>query len=94
MARGPGLDSGTGPDVAEENMQMAALDHGEVVVIGAGVSGLSTAWRLARAGVNVIVVEKSLVGWEASGRNGGAFSSASTASRTKAAMARRNLGNL
>ena len=91
MARGPGLDSGTGPDVAEENMQMAALDHGEVVVIGAGVSGLSTAWRLARAGVNVIVVEKSLVGWEASGRNGGAFSSASTASRTKAAMARRNL---
>lgn len=70
---------------------MAALDHGEVVVIGAGVSGLSTAWRLARAGVNVIVVEKSLVGWEASGRNGGAFSSASTASRTKAAMARRNL---
>ena len=70
---------------------MAALDHGEVVVIGAGVSGLSTAWRLARAGVDVVVVEKSLVGWEASGRNGGAFSSASNASKTKAAMARRNL---
>ena len=74
-----------------ELQQVAALDHGEVVVIGAGVSGLSTAWRLARAGVDVVVVEKSLVGWEASGRNGGAFSSASNASKTKAAMARRNL---
>ncbi len=74
-----------------ENAQVTVLDHGEVVVIGAGVSGLSTAWRLARAGVDVVVVEKSLVGWEASGRNGGAFSSASTASKTKAAMARRNL---
>ena len=70
---------------------MAELDHGEVVVIGAGVSGLSTAWRLARAGVDVVVVEKGLVGWEASGRNGGAFSSAPNAAKSKSAMARRNL---
>ena len=70
---------------------MAELDHGEVVVIGAGVSGLSTAWRLAQAGVDVVVLEKSLVGWEASGRNGGGFASRPTASRTKAAMTRQAL---
>ena len=42
-----------------------------VVVIGAGVTGLSAAWWLARAGVEVCVLDKGIVGWEASGRNGG-----------------------
>lgn len=42
-----------------------------VVVIGAGVTGLSAAWWLARAGVDVCVLDKGIVGWEASGRNGG-----------------------
>jgi len=42
-----------------------------VVIIGGGVTGLSTGWWLARAGVDVLVLEKSIVGWEASGRNGG-----------------------
>ena len=45
-----------------------------VVVIGGGVTGLSAAWWLARAGVDVQVLEKGLVGWEASGRNGGGAS--------------------
>ncbi len=47
------------------------LDSAEVVIIGAGVSGLSSGWWLARAGVDVIVVEKGIVGYEASSRNGG-----------------------
>ena len=47
------------------------LDSAEVVIIGAGVSGLSSGWWLAQAGVNVIVVEKGIVGYEASSRNGG-----------------------
>ncbi len=42
-----------------------------VVIIGGGVTGLSTAWWLSRDGVRVTVVEKGIVGWEASGRNGG-----------------------
>ncbi|MEX6506708.1 NAD(P)/FAD-dependent oxidoreductase [Jiella sp. M17.18] len=42
-----------------------------VVVVGGGVTGLSTAWWLARSGVDVTVVEKGIVGFEASGRNGG-----------------------
>jgi sarcosine oxidase subunit beta len=42
-----------------------------VIVVGGGVTGLSTAWWLAQSGVDVLVLEKGIVGWEASGRNGG-----------------------
>ncbi|MBC7521804.1 MAG: FAD-binding oxidoreductase, partial [Sandarakinorhabdus sp.] len=45
-----------------------------VVVIGAGGTGLSTAWWLARSGVSVTVLDKGVVGWEASSRNGGGAS--------------------
>ena len=50
------------------------VDSADVVVIGAGVSGLSSAWFLARAGKDVVVVEKGTVGGEASGRSGGMIS--------------------
>ena len=49
-------------------------DSADVVVIGAGVSGLSSAYFLARAGMDVVVVEKGSVGDEASGRSGGMIS--------------------
>jgi sarcosine oxidase, subunit beta len=42
-----------------------------VIIVGAGVTGLSAAWWLARAEVDVLVIDKGVVGWEASGRNGG-----------------------
>ena len=45
-----------------------------VIVIGAGVTGLSSAWWLARSGVDVLVLDKGVVGWEASSRNGGGAS--------------------
>ena len=49
-------------------------DAAAVVIIGAGVTGLSAAWWLARSGIDVLVLDKGIVGWEASGRNGGGAS--------------------
>lgn len=43
----------------------------DVLVIGAGFTGLSTALHLAELGVQTCVVEASQPGWGASGRNGG-----------------------
>ncbi|MFI1508807.1 NAD(P)/FAD-dependent oxidoreductase [Streptomyces sp. NPDC020597] len=43
----------------------------DVAVIGAGLTGLSTALHLARKGANVHVFEKDTIGFGASGRNGG-----------------------
>ena len=50
------------------------MSGSSVVVVGAGVTGLSTAWWLARTGVSVTVLDKGVVGWEASSRNGGGAS--------------------
>ena len=50
------------------------IENADVVVIGGGVSGLSSAYFLAKAGLDVVVVEKGVVGGEASGRNGGMIS--------------------
>lgn len=43
----------------------------DVCVVGAGFTGLSTAWHLAQRGYDVVVLEAQRVGFGASGRNGG-----------------------
>lgn len=43
----------------------------DVVIVGAGLAGLTTALQLARAGKRVTVLEAESVGFGASGRNGG-----------------------
>lgn len=45
--------------------------HADVAVIGAGLTGLSTALHVARAGASVVLLEEHTIGWGASGRNGG-----------------------
>jgi sarcosine oxidase subunit beta len=47
-------------------------DHADIVIVGAGIMGLATAYHLARRGVtNITVVDKSYLCGGASGRNGG-----------------------
>jgi gamma-glutamylputrescine oxidase len=43
----------------------------DVCIVGAGYTGLSAGIALAEAGLQVVVLEQSRVGWGASGRNGG-----------------------
>ena len=50
------------------------MSGSEVVIVGGGVTGLSAGWWLAQSGVKVTVLDKFIVGWEASGRNGGGAS--------------------
>ena len=45
--------------------------HADVCILGAGLTGLSTAIELAQAGLSVIVLEAKRIAWGASGRNGG-----------------------
>jgi gamma-glutamylputrescine oxidase len=50
---------------------LAGTTTADVCVIGAGYTGLSAALHLAERGYSVVVLEDRLVGWGASGRNGG-----------------------
>jgi glycine/D-amino acid oxidase-like deaminating enzyme len=46
-------------------------ERADVVIIGAGFTGLSTARTLAKRGAKVMVFESETIGWGASSRNGG-----------------------
>lgn len=51
--------------------ELVGTQQADVIVIGAGFTGLSTALHLREAGVDVVVVEAAEPGWGASGRNNG-----------------------
>ena len=54
-----------------ERPALQGAAEADVVVIGAGFTGLSAALHLAEGGLSVIVLEAETPGWGASGRNGG-----------------------
>src|SRR5918911_3465239 len=56
-----------GPELPE----LTGTQQADVIVIGAGFTGLSTALHLREAGVDVAVIEAAEPGWGASGRNNG-----------------------
>lgn len=60
----------------------------DVVIIGAGFTGLSAALHLAQDGVDVVVLDSMYPGWGASGRNGG-FCCLGGAKASSAALAHR-----
>src|SRR5262245_42885537 len=66
------------------------LVDAEVVVIGAGAFGLSTALHCALAGRAVVVVERETAGWQASGRAAGLFKSVQ-ADELRTRLARRSI---
>ncbi|POA48317.1 FAD-dependent oxidoreductase [Pseudomonas sp. MPR-ANC1] len=51
--------------------ELKGHEHADVIVIGAGFAGLSTALELRARGANVIVLEQEFAGFGASGRNAG-----------------------
>ena len=57
----------SGPELPE----LSGTQQTDVIVIGAGFTGLSTALHLREAGVDVAIVEAAEPGWGASGRNNG-----------------------
>jgi gamma-glutamylputrescine oxidase len=51
--------------------KLAGEVHADVVIIGAGYTGLSAAHHIAKSGLTPVILEAHRPGWGASGRNGG-----------------------
>ena len=96
-----------GPEVWPESLWRATAEplllppselprSADVVIIGAGYSGLWTALHLLREqpGVSVVVLERTAVGFGASGRNGGWVSALFPTSPEKVAHASSRVGAL
>ncbi len=64
-------------DAAPPHLRAASVPpRAEVLIIGGGIAGLSTALELARNGARPVVLDREVIGWGASSRNGGALAGA------------------
>ena len=72
-------------------MRSGALDTCDIVVVGGGVVGLTTALELRRRGFDVIVVEQRFLAFGASGRNSGAVWLQTRRSGAELELARRGV---
>ncbi|MGB3315522.1 MAG: FAD-binding oxidoreductase [Albidovulum sp.] len=61
---------------AQTRPALSGVDEADVIIVGGGFAGLTTALELTHAGKRVIVLEAERVGFGASGRNGGIVSAA------------------
>ncbi|MBD3896341.1 FAD-binding oxidoreductase [Halomonas sp. ML-15] len=76
MSGSPGIAS-LWRDTADSTFDLPCLPgdaQADVVIIGAGYTGLAAAHRLAQRGVAPLVVDAKPLGWGGSGRNGGVVS--------------------
>ncbi len=62
-------------------------DKTDVLIIGAGIAGVSLAWHLAARRIDLVLVEREHVAWGASGRNAGFLLAGVAASYTEAVRA-------
>ncbi|GAB5389661.1 MAG: FAD-binding oxidoreductase [Alphaproteobacteria bacterium] len=61
----------TASHLVKDRPALSGPVEADVVIVGAGVTGLTTARELAERGFKVIILEANRAGWGASGRNGG-----------------------
>ncbi|MGH8108498.1 MAG: NAD(P)/FAD-dependent oxidoreductase, partial [Arenimonas sp.] len=54
-----------------EQSSLEGMEKADVCILGAGLTGLSTAIECAQAGLKVVVLESQRIAWGASGRSGG-----------------------
>src|SRR5438093_146973 len=50
------------------------MENADIVIIGAGITGLSAGYWLTKAGVKVVILDKGRTAWEASSRATGYLS--------------------